>query len=169
MEIVRVVSAMAAGALKDRVVVRVNVAGGANIVGSAVVRRELRVLSVIEGCSGPGSRVVAVLARRGEELRLGLVPGIRRLVVVVRMAAIARGGQRGVVAVHVAIGALARWHRVGTCEGEGCVVVIEGGVRPHVRVVAEFAGGWEARGLMWGIVGAGVILLMARVAQRAVQ
>jgi hypothetical protein len=58
---------------------------------------------------------------------------------------------------------------VGTREGEGCVVVIEGGVRPHVRVVAEFAGGWEARGLMWGIVGAGVIFLVARVAQRAVQ
>jgi hypothetical protein len=145
MEIVRVVPAMAAGALKDRVVVRVDVAGGANIVGSAVVRGKLRVLRVVERRAGPCCRVVAVLARRGEELRLGLVSRIRRLVVVVRMAAIARGRQRGVVAVHVAIGALSRWYRVGAREGEGCVVVIEGGVRPHVGVVAELAGGWEAR------------------------
>lgn len=145
MEIVRVVPAMAAGALEDRVVVRVDVARCANIVGVSVTRWELRVLGMIEGRAGPGGRVMAVLARRGEELRLGLMPGIRRLVVVVRMAAIARGRQRGVVAVHVAIGALPRRYRMRTSEGEGCVVVIEGGVRPHVRVVAELAGGWEAR------------------------
>ena len=136
MEIVRVVPAMAAGALKDRIVVRVNVAGGANIVGSAVARRKLRVLGMVKRRTGPRGRVMAILASRGKELRLSLVSGIRRLVVVVRMAAIARGGQRRVVAVYVTIGALARGHRVGTREGEGCVVVVEGGVRPHVGVVA---------------------------------
>ncbi len=145
MEIVRVVPAMAAGALEDRVVVRVDVARCANIVGVSVTRWELRVLGMIEGRAGPGGCVVAVLARGREELRLRLVSGIRRLVVVVRMAAITRSGQRRVVVVHVTIGALSRRHRMRTSEGEGCVVVIKRGIRPHVRVVAELAGGWEAR------------------------
>ena len=169
LEIVRVVSAMATGALKDCVVVRVDVAGGANIVGSAMACRERRVLRVVECRTGPGVRVMAVLARSGEELRLGRVSRIRRLGVVVLMAAVARGWQRRVVAVDVAIGALTRWYGVRAREGEGCVVVIERGVRPHIGVMAEFARGREARGLVRRAIGTLVVLLVTRVAKRSVQ
>ena len=70
LEIVRVVSAMTAGALEYGIVVRVRVARGAHVVRITVARGELRVLRVIERGAGPGRGVVAVLARRREELLL---------------------------------------------------------------------------------------------------
>ena len=70
LEVVRVVASVAARTLEDRVVVRVDVAGRANVARSAMTRGELRVLRVIERGTGPGCCVVAVLARLREELRL---------------------------------------------------------------------------------------------------
>ena len=54
-------------------------------------------------------------------------------------------------------------------QGEGRVVVIERGVCPHGGVVAEFARRRESGRSVRGIVGAGVVLLVARVAQGTVQ
>jgi len=114
LEVVRVVPAMAAGALKDRVVVGVDMARGAHAVRVAVARGELRVLRMVERRSGPGSRVVAVLACLREELRLRLMSGICRVVVISRVAAVASGRQRCVVVIDVAITAHARRYQVRT-------------------------------------------------------
>ena len=70
-----------------------------------MVNRELCVLRVIERCARPGGRVVASRAGRREELRLRGVAGIRGVVVIGLMAANTGRGQRGVVAVDVAVGA----------------------------------------------------------------
>jgi len=70
LKITRIVAAMAARALEDGIVVRVDMARRANVIGAAMVGWELRVLCVIERGAGPRRRVVAVLARGGEELRL---------------------------------------------------------------------------------------------------
>lgn len=92
LEIVGVVSSVAAGALEYRVVVRVRVARRAHIVGVAMAGWKLRVLGVVEGRSGPGGRVMAGLARSRKELRLRRVAGIRRVVVVRLVAADAGRG-----------------------------------------------------------------------------
>lgn len=52
-EVARVVVSVAARALKDRVVVRVDVAGRADVIRVTVAGREGRVLRVIEGSAGP--------------------------------------------------------------------------------------------------------------------
>ena len=125
-EVVGVVPSVAPGALKNRVVVRVGVAGGAHVVRVTVVRRERRVLSVVEGRAGPTGRVMAVLARGREELGLCRVSGVRRIVVVRLMASDASSRQRCVVAVDVTIATLPGRHEVRTGKGEGGLVVIEG-------------------------------------------
>ena len=102
-EIGRVIAAMASGALKDGVVVRISVARGAHVIRIAVIRREPRVLRVIERGPGPRRRVVAGRARGREELRLRLVAWVRRVVVVRLMAADAGDGQRRVIVVDVAV------------------------------------------------------------------
>ena len=112
LEVVCVVAAMAPGALEDGVVVRVDVAGGANIVRATVTRRERRVLGVIKRGAGPGHRVVAGLARGGEELWLRRVARVRRVVVVGLVTANTGRGQGRVVVVDVAIAALPRRHGV---------------------------------------------------------
>ena len=104
-EVVRVIAAMAGRALEYRVVVRIRMARGANAVGVAMVDRKLRVLRVIERRTSPGGRGVASRAGGREELRLRGVAGIRGVVVIGLMAADAGRGQRGVVAVDVAVGA----------------------------------------------------------------
>ena len=88
-EIGRVIAAMfmASGACKDGIVVRTNVARGAHVIRIAVTCRERRVLRVIERSPGPRCGVVAGRARGREELRLRLVAGVRRVVVVRLMAA----------------------------------------------------------------------------------
>src|SRR5438477_11462239 len=48
--------------LKDRIVIRIDMARRAHVVGVAVVRRKRRVLRMIERCGGPGRGVLAVLA-----------------------------------------------------------------------------------------------------------
>lgn len=85
-EVSGIIAAMAAGALEHRIVIRVRVARGASTVGIAMVHREPGVLRVIESGAGPCGGVVAVLARSREELRLRLVTGIGRVVVIGLMA-----------------------------------------------------------------------------------
>jgi len=169
MEVRGIVTAMTGRALEYRIVIRIRVARRANAIGVAMVDRELRVLRVIEGSARPGGRVVAVLARCWEELRLCRVTGVAGVVVVSLMASDASRRQRGVVAVDVAIGAHARWHSMRAGQGEGCVVVVERRVCPYSGVMTELAGGRETGGGMCRIGRAGVVLLMARVAQGAVQ
>ena len=169
LEVVRVVASVAARALEDRVVVRVDVAGRANIARSAMTRGELRVLGVIKSGVGPGSCVVAVLACLREELRLRRMARVSRFAVVGAVAAVAIRRQRCVVVVNVTVRANARRNLVRTGKGEGCVVVIERGVGPYIGVVTKFAGRGESCRLVSWIIRARVILLMARVAKRAVQ
>ena len=124
-EVAGVVASVAASALEDRIIVGVDVAGGAHVVGVAVVGGEGCVLRVVERRVGPGRRGVAALTGRGEELRLRRVAGIGRVVVVGLMASDAGGRQRRVIVVHVAVAALPWRHRVRTSQGESSVVVIE--------------------------------------------
>ena len=161
LEVVRVIPTVAARALEHRVIVRIRVAGRADAVCISVCGRELRVLRVIECRARPGSRVVAVLARRREELRLRRVSRIGRVVVIGLVAADARRGQRRVVVVDVAIRAHARRHHVRSGKGKGCVVVVERGVGPGRRIVAQLARRREAGRGMRRVGSAGVVLLMA--------
>lgn len=168
-EIVRVVAAVASRALEGGVVVRIDMAGRTHSVSIAVINRELRILGVIERRAGPCRRVVTVLAGGREELRLCSMARVRGVVVVGLVTANAAGGQGLVVVIDVAIRALPRWDRVRSCEREGRVVVVERGVCPDRRVVAKFALRRESRGLVGRIVRGSVVLLMAGVAERAVQ
>ena len=168
-EVSGVVAAVATRALEYCVVAGINVAGSTHAVGVAMVDRELCVLRVIECRTGPGGRVVAVRASSRKELRLRRVARIACVVVVRLMATDACQGQRRVVAVDMAVRANTRRHHVRTGKGERSVVVIERGVGPDDGVVAEFTGSRESGRRVRRIIRAGVILLMAGVAQRAVQ
>ena len=97
----------------------------ADVICVSVVRRKLRVLLMVERCVTPTRRVVAVLACRREELWLCRVARIRRLLIIRLVAAVTIGGQRRVIAVHVAIGALPRRHGMRSSKGKSCVVVIK--------------------------------------------
>ena len=169
MEVVGIIPTVATGALKYGVVIRVDVAGGADVVRVTVARWELRVLPVVECGAGPGRGVVAGLASRREELGLRRMSRVRSVVVVGLMTADAGRGQRRVIVVDVAVCALPRRHCVHAGQRERRVVMVKGGVRPGSGVVTQFArGGKAGRGV--GRIGrAGVILLVARVAQRAVE
>ena len=143
-------------------------AGGANVVSASMAGWERRVLGVIERRSRPGGRGVASLARSRKELWLRLVARVRGVVVIRLVAADTRDRQSRVVPVYVAVRALARRHCVRTGQRERGVGVVKGGVGPDRRVVAQLARGRESRRSMGGVVSARVVLLMARVAQRAV-
>lgn len=169
LEIIWVVAAMASRALEDGIVVRVDVAARANSTRITVINRELRVLCMVERGAGPSDGVVAVLARGREELRLCSMARVRGVVVVGLVAANADGGQGRVIVVDVAIRALPRWDRVRACEGEGRVVVVERGIGPDQRVMAQLALCREASGRMRRIGRARVIFLVTRVAGRTVQ
>jgi len=160
---------VAVGALEHGVVIRIRMASCANAVGIAMVDWESRVLRVIESRTRPGGSVMARRAGGREELRLRCVAWIGGVVVVGLMAADTSRGQRRVVGVDMAVRAHTRRHNVRTGKGKSCVVVIEGGVCPDSGVVAEFARSRESSRSVCGIVGAGVVLLVARVAQGAVQ
>jgi hypothetical protein len=97
LEIVGIVTAMATSALEDGVVIRVDVAGSANVIRVAVTGGKWRVFRVIEGRIHPGTRVVAVLTRAREELRLCGVARVSAGVVIRLMAADAGGRQSRVV------------------------------------------------------------------------
>ncbi len=143
-------------------------AGGAYVVSASMAGWEWRVLGVVECRSRPGGRGVAGLARSREELWLRLVARVRGVVVIRLVAADTRDWQSRVVPVYVAIGALARRHCVRTRQRECRVGMVEGGVGPDCGVVTQLTRGWESRRSMGGVVSARIILLMARVAQRAV-
>ena len=144
-EIVRVPTAVATGALENRVVIRIDMAGRTHSIGVAMVDRELRVLRVIERRVQPVSSVMTVLARRREELRLRGMPRIRGVVVVSLVAADAGRRQVGVIVVDVAVGARAWWNGMGAGQRPAGLRVIELAIRPLDGVVALFAGGREAR------------------------
>ena len=169
MEVGGVVSAMASRALEHRVVVGIRMASRANPVRIAVIHGELRVLRVIKRSAGPCRRVVAGLAGSREELRLCRVSRIRRVLVIGLVAAIARCRQRGVITVHMAIRTLPWRNRMRTGQRERRVVVVEGRVGPDDRVMTQFARSREARSRMVRVVRARVILLVARIAERAGQ
>ena len=122
---------------------------------------------VVEFAVRPKHGVMAALAR-GREMRTHVVYRAERSVVVGLMAAHAGRCGDVVIPVYVAVRALARRHCVRTSQRECRVGVIEGGVGPDCGVVAQLTRGWESRRSMGGVVGARIILLMARVAQRAV-
>jgi len=169
MEIIRVIAAMATGALKYRVVIRICMTRGAHPVRVAVAGRKLRVLRVIERGARPRCRVVAGLARRREELRLRRVARVRGVVVIGLVTTNAGCGQRRVIVIDVTIGTDSWRHGVRAGQRKRGVVVVEGGIRPYRRVVAELARGGEPCRCMGGIRRARVVFLVARVAQRAVQ
>jgi len=168
-KVTRIVAAVAARALEHGVVARICVARGANTVCVSMGDREWCVLRVIECRPSPGGGVVAVLAGSREELRLRGMAGVGGVVVVGLMATDTRGWQRRVVIVDMAVGAHARRHQVRTGKGEGCVAVIERRVCPDDGVVAEFARSRESGRTVRRIVRASVVVLMARIAEGAVQ
>ena len=169
LEIVWVVIPVASGALKHRIVIRVDMARRTHVVGIAMARRELRVLGVVEAGVRPTRCVVAVLARRWEKLLLRLVPRIRGVLIIRLMTAIAIRRQGGVVVVDVAIHTMPRWRLVRTGEWECGVVVVERRIRPIHRVMAKFTGRRKAGGRVRRIIRIGVVRLVARIAERAIQ
>jgi len=164
-EVISIVAAMAGRALEYRVVVRIRMACGADAIGVAMVNRELRVLRVIERRPSPGGGGMASRAGGREELRLRGVAWIRGVVVIGLMAADTGRGQRGVVAVDVAVGARPGRYGMGSGQGERRVVVIKRGICPDGGVMAEFAGRRESGRGVRRTGCARVILLVARIAQ----
>ena len=119
-EILRVVVAVATGALKDRVITRTIVAIRAGSIHATVgvTHREPR---VVEGCIGPVRRVVAGGAGCRKASR-GVVR-IIGLLIFSLVATEAVGRKRCVIVVHVAI--RARNVHVSSRQRESRVVVIE--------------------------------------------
>jgi hypothetical protein len=131
MEIVRVPAPMATRTLENRVVVRIRMAGGTNTVGVAVINVPP---AVIKSRAGPCRCVVTGGASRREDGWRRLMDGIRSVVVVRRMAAVARRGEGGLVVVYVATGAGDLGVEARQRE-RGCVVV-KLAVGPERRVMA---------------------------------
>ena len=139
LEVGCVAAAMATRALKNGVVVRIGVAGGAHAVGIAVIHGKP---GMVESGSRPRRGGMAGCARRREHGRGRGVNRVRGRRVIRFMAAVTIGGERRVIVVHMAIRAGHR--RVRASEREGRGAVIEGAIRPQCGVVAELAGRWEA-------------------------
>src|SRR5947209_13806865 len=121
---------MAPGALEDGVVIRVDVAGRADVIRVAVTGWKWGVLRVIKRGIRPSAGVMALLAGSREELRLRGVPRVSAGVVIRLMTADAGGRQGRGVVVCVAVCACARWHRVRTGQREWRLGVVEQGVGP---------------------------------------
>src|ERR1019366_2535988 len=145
------------------------VAGGAYVLSTPVTCRERSILRVVEGRVQPVRRAVTVLARRRKELWLCRWARIGCVVVIRLVAADTSGGQRGVVVVDVAVGALARRNRVRSGQREWGVVVVEGGISPNRGVVAQLTLLREPGRCVRRIRGAVVILQVTGDARRAVQ
>jgi hypothetical protein len=169
LEIVGIVTAVTTGALENRVVIRVDVAGRANVIGVAVTGWKWRVLRVIERRIRPRARVMAVLTGSGKELRLRGVARVCAGVVIRLMTADASCRQSRVVVVYVAVCAFARRHHVRSAQRECRVVVIKAGIRPGYRVMAHCAGCGKSGRCVGGIICRGVILLVAGVTRCASQ
>ena len=89
LEIGRVIATMTTGALEHRIVVGIGMARRTDAVGVPVINWELRVLSMVESCARPGSRIVAALARIGEVQRLRRVARVGRVLIISLVATIA--------------------------------------------------------------------------------
>lgn len=168
-EVGGIIPAMAAGALEYGVVIRVDVAGCANVIGITVTGWKWRVLRVIERRIRPRARVMAVLTGGGEELRLRGVARVCAGVVISLMTADAGCRQSRVVVVYVAVCTFARRHHVRSGQRECGVVVVERRIRPRHRVMAHGARCREACGGVRRIIGRCVILLVAGVTRSASQ
>jgi|SRR5579862_7423650 len=107
-----IIPTMAAGALENRIIIGVGMAGRTHSTSVTMRCRKLRVLRMVESRSGPGSGVVAVLARSREELWLRCVARIGRVVVIGLVTPNASRRERRVVVVNVAVRALPRRDRV---------------------------------------------------------
>ena len=174
LEIAGVVVAMAARALEYRVVSTIDVTCGAYAVCIAMTGGKLRVVSVWERRTGPIARAHAVAGpalcnREERDVRARGMGWLCGPVVVGLMACTARVAVQTVIVVDVAVGAYPRWHSVQPDQRETRVVVIEGGIGPVNRVVARFAGRGESSRRVRRASRSRVILLMARVAERAIQ
>ena len=143
-EVSGVIASMTTRALKHRIVVRIGVAGCADVIRVTVTGGESRVLRMVERRPSPSSRIVAVLTGGGEELLLRRMARIGGAIVVALVAADTGSRQGRVIVVDVAICALARRHYVRPRQREGCGVVIERGVGPDRSAVTELARGGEA-------------------------
>lgn len=144
MVLVRLRLRMAIRALENRVVIRIRMARRAHSIGIAMVDRELCVLRVIKRRVLPVRRVVTVLACCREELRLGRVPRIRRVVVIRLVTANTGRRERLVIIVDVAVQADSWRHGVRSGQRELRLIVVERGVGPRDRVVTKLARRWEA-------------------------
>ncbi len=154
---VRLALRVAIRAGKHRVVVRVGMTGGADAIGSAVIRGEP---CVVKDRAQPRRRVMARLARCREACRLMI--GVGRAVVVRLMAAVASRRQSRVVVVHVA---LRTWDRdVEAREWERGQIVVKRRLQPRRRVVAHLASVGESDSGVGRIVGA---VIVRHVAGRA--
>ena len=80
--------ARAIGARKNRVIVGIDVAGGAHAVSVAVIDAPP---SVVKSRPGPSGGVVARCTSRGEDCRRRLMDGIRGAIVIRGVAAVAIG------------------------------------------------------------------------------
>ena len=120
---------------------------------------------VIEGRVGPDRGVMAQLASRREPR--GCMCGIRRAVVVILVARIAKGAGQVVIVFDVAIGALPGRYRVCAGQRKSGAVVIEGCVQPRSRVVALIAALRKVRRYVIGIRCSLIVRQVARHAGRA--
>ena len=112
LEVIRVVATVTTGALEDRVIIRIDMAGRTHVVRPTMRCGELRELTVVEVCIQPGGGVMAVLASIREELRLGRMARICGVVVIGLVTTDTGRGQRRVISIDMAIGALPRGHHV---------------------------------------------------------
>ena len=152
---------MASGALKNRIVAGIGMAGCTDTLGVPMVNRKPR---VIEDRSRPcGCRMARLTGRREPSRR---VVGIGRLLVLCRVTAIAVGGQARIVVIHVAT--RARHAGVSTGKRKGRVVMIKNALSPDHRVVAHRAVGRETS-VIDRCQSSAEICLVTRNAGRAVQ
>ena len=125
---------MASGALKNRIVAGIGMAGCTDTLGVAMRDRKP---GVIEGRSRPRRCCVARLTGRRKSSRC--VVGIGRLLVLCRVTAIAVSRQARIVVVHMAT--RADHAGVSTGKRKGRVVMIKNALSPNHRVVAHRAVG----------------------------
>ena len=137
--LVGLILGVAVRALKDGIIIRIDVAGRAHAIRVAVISWELRVLGMVEGRIQPARRGVASLASGREELRLCRVSRIRGAVVIGLMAADASCRQGRVIVVDVTVHAQTRRRSVHAGQWEGRVVVVKHPIRPQHRVVTQLA------------------------------
>ncbi len=127
-------------ARKNGEIVWIRVAGRAHAACVTVTDAPPR---VAKSGSGPSRCGVARRAIGCENRRCRLVDGVRGGVVIRRVAAVTRGWQRCVVAVHMATGAGHFCVRARQRKRRGAV--IELAICPNNRVVAQVTGSWETR------------------------